>query len=33
MKSLAYADIRKELEDFLRSYPVFKDFAFDASGI
>lgn len=33
MKSLAYADIRKELEDFLRSHPVFKDFAFDASGI
>lgn len=33
MKSLAYTDIRKELEDFLRSHPVFKDFAFDASGI
>lgn len=33
MKSLAYADIRKELEDFLRSHPVFKDFNFDASGI
>jgi hypothetical protein len=33
MKSLAYEDIRKELTDFLRVHPVFKDYNFDASGI
>ena len=33
MKSLAYTDIRKDLEDFLRSHPVFKDYNFDAAGI
>lgn len=33
MKSLVYEDIRKELTDFLRAHPVFKDYNFDASGI